>query len=315
MRGAMLSRVRLIALGLWVFLTAQAAQWSRLVLTPKGERVDKPAAHPLQYFTEYPWLRDEDGDVCIPCSPEERIAAAKSLKGTADVQLIGKVNGLAVYDVMYHVAEEDTGPRWKSILVETNPNAFIEIFHEQKNQGMINPSFLVKAGPDSVLGVVDQQYRMTGAEYYWWFDVDHAVLLDFKPVWDAAQKVVPKGTTLLKGHLKGELTFPRQVIEVGTQPPDLWRCCASRGVVKVRFEIKAGIIVVAEAYYDPNAEWTGNCLLGPWPTAICAACTGRAVAYCRMTLYWTIGRVIADGESCPAATRRLPTEIPVGRHP
>lgn len=212
--------------------------------------------HPLQYFTSYPWLRDEDGDVCIPCSPEERIAIAKSWKGSADVRLIGRINGLAIYDVLYHVSEKDVGPRWKSILVETTPNAFTELFHEQKNQGMINPSFLIKTGPDLVLGVVDQQYRMDEAEYYWWFDFDHAVLLDFKPVWDAAQKVVPAGTTLFKAHLNGKLTFPRQVIDVATWPSNLQHCCALIGVVKVRFEIRAGIIVVRDAYFDANAEWS-----------------------------------------------------------
>ena len=255
-RGAMLFPVRLIALALWVSLAAHAAEWSRLVLTPKGERVDKPEEHPLKYFTEYPWLRDEDGDVCIPCSPDKRIAVAKSLKGTADVRLIGRINGLAIYDVLYHVSEEDGGPTWKSILVETHPNSFTEILHEQKNQGMINPSFLVKVGPDTVLGVVDQAYRMTAAEYYWWFDVDHAVLLDFRPVWDAARKVLPEGTAPFKGHLNGKRTFPRQIIDVATWPPNLSQCCASVGVVKVRFEIKAGVILVTDAFYDPNAAWS-----------------------------------------------------------
>jgi hypothetical protein len=246
-------RVRLIALALWISLAADAAEWSRLVLTAKGERVDRPKEHSLQYFTEYPWLRDESGDVC-PCSQEERVAVAKRLKGTADVRLIGRINGLAIYDVLYHVSAEEVGPGWKSILVKTSADAYTEIFHEQRNQGEINPSFLVKAGTDLVLGIVDQQYRLDQVEYYWWFDFEHAVLLDFKPVWEAAQKVVPEGTSVLKSHLNAKQTFPRQVIDVTTWPADLWRCCASVGVVKVRFEIKAGIIVAKDAYYDPSAK-------------------------------------------------------------
>jgi len=211
--------------------------------------------HPLLYFTEYPWMRDEDGDVCIGCSPEERTAVAKRWKGSADVRLIGRVNGLAISDVLYRLSDEDDGPRWKAILVETHPGLFTEIFHEQKNQGAINPSFMVKSGMESILGVVDQQYRLDEVEYYWWFDSGRAVLLDFTPVWDAARKVLPEGTTTLKAHLNGKVAFPRQVIDVATWPPDLRRCCASIGVVKVAFQIRAGIIVVTDAHYDPNAPW------------------------------------------------------------
>ena len=244
-----------LTLALWSSVAAHAAGWSRLVLTPKGERVDRPVEHPLPYFTSYPWLRDEDGDVCYLCTPAQKTEAAKNLKGTADVRLIGTVKGFPIYDVLYQVSDEDDGPRWKSILVETTPHAFTEIFHEQKNQGTINPSFLIEAGAEMVLGVVDQQYRMTEAEYYWWFDFDHAVLLDFKPVWDAAKKAVPEGTRVFSAHVKGKLAFPRGIIEVGTWPPDLWHCCAEVGVVKVSFEIKAGIVVVREAHYAPNGRW------------------------------------------------------------
>jgi hypothetical protein len=113
-----------------------AAEWDRQIITPKGVRMDTPKPHPLSYFTRYPGLRDEDNDLCYLCPPEKRLAEAKQRKARGEVRLVGKIRGYSIYDVLYFFDEEPL-PRWKSILVRTQPNQYREIWHYQKNEGVI----------------------------------------------------------------------------------------------------------------------------------------------------------------------------------
>lgn len=99
------------------------AKWERRTLTLKGERVDTPDPHPLSYFTRYPSLRDEDGDFCHLCPPDKALALAKQQKERAEVRLIGKIRGFAIYDVLYYFGDEQE-PGWKSILVQTQTNQY-----------------------------------------------------------------------------------------------------------------------------------------------------------------------------------------------
>jgi hypothetical protein len=136
-----------------------SAARERVVMTGKFDFVDKPGTHSLSYFTKYPGLRDVDGDFCLGCSPEKKLAAAKAQKARTEVKLVGTIQGLAIYDVLYFFDDEPE-PQWKSILVRTGPNRYREIWHYQKIQGGIWPSFLVKAGNQTLLGLDDHCYRL-----------------------------------------------------------------------------------------------------------------------------------------------------------
>src|SRR5207249_928577 len=111
--------------------------------TPKGEEDDIPQPHSLSYFTRYPSLRDEDGDFCYLCSAEKRLELAKQQVERAEVRRVGIIRGYVIYVLYYFGRAQE--PDWESILVRTQPGQYREIWHYQRNEGGIWPSFLVKA--------------------------------------------------------------------------------------------------------------------------------------------------------------------------
>jgi hypothetical protein len=135
------------ALLLILLASPAAAGWQRRVSTPKGSRFDVPQPHALSYFTRYPALRDESGDlVCNSCSPEKRLTLAKEVKCRTEVRLVGTVRGFTIYDVLYFFGD-DKAPDWKSILIRTRSGLYREIWHYQRTEGDIWPSFLVNGPP------------------------------------------------------------------------------------------------------------------------------------------------------------------------
>jgi hypothetical protein len=227
------------------------AEWPRLVSTPKNRWVDAPKPHPLAYFTQYPSLRDEAGDFCYLCTAEKRLAEAKKTKARAKIRLIGTLNGFPVYDVFYYFGSDEK-PDWKSIVVKTGRDSYREIYHDQPTQGLVNPSFLVKAGPDTLLGLIDDLYRWDEVEEYFWFEADGIIRLNFEPVWQAAKKAIPPDRSIWASHLSGPSNFPGLTISVGITYPDNYRCCA-KGVVKVKFKLDRGQVVVMGTSFDPDA--------------------------------------------------------------
>ena len=246
-------RVRLFLLLVWFALAANA-DWPRMVITPKGADVDTPAAQPLKYFTEFPWLRDEDGDFCYLCKPEERLARAKAEKARADVKLVGKIGRFTVYHIFYYFGEDER-PGWKSIIVQTGPNAYREIYHDQPNEGQPNPSFLVHAAKEPVLCVVDNVYRSDVEEHCFWFNGVGVVRIDFAPIWKAAQKVAPAGRRVWEYGVKAKTAFEKMVLPVALRYQDTGNCCDDKGVVNVHFRLDHGRVVVINAKFDPDGDY------------------------------------------------------------
>lgn len=159
----------------------------------------------------------------------------------AEVHIVGKINGLTIYDVFYRFQREGAID-WKSILVRAGPSRYREIYHDEPNEGKANSSFLVKIGEETVLGVQDNQYRMDEISEFWCFGADGPQLLDFKPIWSAAREVTPADQFIME-RPPGDL--PKLVMLL----PTLFRgsagpCCEIRGVVKVRFSMQQCRITV-----------------------------------------------------------------------
>src|SRR5437588_605411 len=133
-----------------------AAEWPRLVIDYQGDRVDHPVAHPLKYFTECPW-RENNGEPCSPSSSDDKIFV-KAIKARVELISVGRVRNFDVHDLFYY-SKDNPKPGMKSILVQTGLDAFQEIYHDESNEGDPNPSFLVKAGSDTLLCVSDNVYR------------------------------------------------------------------------------------------------------------------------------------------------------------
>jgi len=240
---------------LWVLLLAApaAAEWPRLVIYEKGTRVDRPESHPLRAFTEYPW-RTLSGDICYPCSPEN-LAWARAQKARTDLRSIGTVNGFPVYDLFYYWHEEPR-PGMKSILVQTGVDTYREIYHDEPNEGDPLPSFLVSAGSDTLLCLKDNVYRSDVEDDCFWFGKDGVVMLDFTPVWQAAQRTIPDGKRIWAHDVMARVTIPQLAIPVWLQVPQgLHPPCCGPGVVYVRFRLELGRIVVTQTDYDPDADY------------------------------------------------------------
>jgi hypothetical protein len=228
------------------------AEWQRRVLTPKSEITDTPLPHPLSYFTQYPSLRDEDYDFCHLCTPEKRLAAAKQRNDRAKVKRVGIIREYSIYDVFYFFGDSEE-PSWKSILISTQPNQYREIWHYQRIEGGIWPSFLVEVGTESLLGLQDDCYRQEVIQEYYWFGKDGPTRVDLSPIWEAAQTVVPKETAVSRSY-DGRTDLPRGTMNVGLIKNPDWRCC-TEGFIEVKFGLNNGRVVVNRTRFDPAAEF------------------------------------------------------------
>jgi hypothetical protein len=230
-----------------------AAQWQRYVLTPKGGgNPDIPLPHPLSYFTQYPSLRDYDHDFCYLCPPEKSLAVAKQRKDRAEVKLVGKVREYTIYDVFYFFSQE-VEPSWKSILIGTGPNQYREIWHYQRAEGAIWPSYLVKVGSETLLGLQDDCYRQDTIQEHFSLGKDGAVIIDLSPIWRAAKSVVPEDATVWQDY-DGRTDLPAGRINVGLISKPVWQCCTG-GVVEVKFDLRDGQVVVKSTHFDPAAKF------------------------------------------------------------
>lgn len=242
--------MKVLLLILCFALTANA-QWPRVVITPKGGQVDAPPSQPLKYFTELPWLRDEGGEFCYLCTPEERLAQAKAAVARADVQFVAKIGRFNVYDIFYYFADDPT-PGWKSIVVQTGADRYQEIYHDQPNEGIPIHSFVVRAGKEPLLCVVDNVFRWDEQEDCFWFSATGAVRVDFSPIWNAAQQTVQGRHAVWDHHLGARANFANLTIPVGIRSDWNNRCCVD-GVVYVRFTMDHGRVIVLKTTFNPDA--------------------------------------------------------------
>jgi len=245
--------VKTLLLALLLALPA-AAQWQRLVITQKDLWTDRPEPHALDYFTKYPLLRDESGDFCYLCSSEKRLEEARKAKARAEVRVVGKLNGNTAYDVFYYF-EDEQKPAWKSIIIQTGPDSYREIYHDQPNEGEPVPSFIVSAGNDPLVCVLDNVYRLDAEDDCFWPEANGIVRLDFKPAWDAAQRVVPSGSKVWPYGIRAKSTFEQFVLKVRIISQGIHRCCDLRGLADVRFKLERGRVVVLQATFDPDGEY------------------------------------------------------------
>jgi len=230
----------------------QPGPWKRYVTTPKGAWFDSPAPQPLAHFTRYPALLDMSGDFCYLCSPEKKLSTAKATKEPkAEVHEVGSIGGWTIYDVFYRFQSEGAID-WKSILVRTGPDEYREIYHDEPAEGKPNPSFLIKIGEETVVGVRDNAYRMDLLEEYWCFDAGAPLQLSFKPVWKAARSAIPADSLIIENP-NGPGNFPNLAISAPVLAPRGAPCCEILGAVRVAFTMERCAISVSGVEFRPGA--------------------------------------------------------------
>jgi hypothetical protein len=153
-----------------------------------------PEPHPLGYFTDDPFLRDDGDDFCSDCTPQGRVTVHLEHKFKTEVNKIDMLRRFAIYDVFYRFddhADAKTAD-WKSILVEASLGQFHEIYH---------PSYLLKVGSEEIVATSTLIPR-TGSCYYegdCWFSSAGAERIDIEKIMEAAQSILPSGFGVWKG--------------------------------------------------------------------------------------------------------------------
>ncbi len=111
-------------------------------------------------------------DLCIRCTPSLEYSIR------TDVRPVGVLAGYHIVDALYYVSpgrnSNSDQVKWKSILVQTGPDLYREIFHLQVFYASVSltPSRIIQSGSESVLATMDSDGGNGGGcwEGYWWFD-------------------------------------------------------------------------------------------------------------------------------------------------
>jgi hypothetical protein len=112
-------------------------------------------------------------------------------KTRTKMRIVGKMGAFTIYDLEYFFSFNVTSPGMRSVLVETAPNQFHEI-HVRDSSGFatLYPTRILVAGWQSVIKVKFDDggnYRFVYEDYFVIKDGE-AVLLDFEPVFQAAER-------------------------------------------------------------------------------------------------------------------------------
>jgi hypothetical protein len=180
------------ALCVILIATAARAEWKRYVQMPHGHWADSPPVHDLAYFKVDPCLRSDTSDRVLQCdqrpSPAELIRQSRT---RTKLRTVGKIGAFTIYDFEYFFSGLPPGPGMRSVLVETAPNQFHEIHVEQWTP---LPTQILYVPQQPVIKVKYDDggnYRSVNEDYFVIVD-NEAALLDFEPVFQAAEKVTPR---------------------------------------------------------------------------------------------------------------------------
>jgi hypothetical protein len=216
-------------------------QWRRQMFSGKGGRTDVPTPHSLRYFTDDPFLRDDGGDFCLTCNPSDAV----NVVATSELHPVGILHGFPVIEILYRFRDkQDPGPapvKWKSILVKTGPDRYIEIWHLQAffTNVPLKPSWIEHVGTEPVLATMDTDGGNGGGcwEEYWWFDASGPHELDFSAVASAIAKRIPAGAHFQTGCYA--LHLDQQMIQSWVQAKNAeCHSCGGLGTVSAKFRLR-----------------------------------------------------------------------------
>jgi hypothetical protein len=235
------------------------ADWKRYLNARDGsEEVpnDSPPAHDLAYFRHHPCARSNPSDRILPCAdtPSE---IEDRLTTHTTVRLVGRIDAFTVYELLYFSSAHKSQPYLRSVLVETSPNQLHEIhLQEADGSGMtLFPAEILKAGQQSIIRLKFDDGGMYHIFYEDYFVVSPAgaALLDFKPVFDAADRAAPHGMSTYQPMSRFD--FAALIFHIQTEKDDpnvsrKMKCCEGR--VEVPFTIQGGRVLAGTAKYFPE---------------------------------------------------------------
>jgi hypothetical protein len=177
---------------------------------------------------------------------------------TTELNLVGKIDGYSVYDLDYAFTGHAYLRGMKSVLIESAPNQFHEIYvralDNMQGQGEW-PTEIIDDGQQSILKMKFEDGGNYVIVYEDYFVIVNGipVLLDFDPVLKAAKEVVPKGMTAYQPT--SEYHFGSHVFSIRTERTDADvgpKVAGCEGRVEVHFSIENGSVIAGQATYSPD---------------------------------------------------------------
>jgi len=232
-------------------------QWKRQVKMVHANWIDSPPARTLSYFRTDPCSRSDRTDRILQCSLNPSATELEQrLKTRTKFRVVGRVGAFYVYDLEYYFDGEDPGqPGVRSVLIGKTRQELHEI-HVQDRQPLgtlyatqilhigRQPILMIKADDGGMYHQIDEDY----------FAVSQAgaSLLDFKPVFEAADHAIP--SDMVTYQPTSTYDFEASVFRVRTEKRDVnigrkVACC--EGSVEVPFRIEQGRVVPGKAEYIP----------------------------------------------------------------
>jgi hypothetical protein len=247
---------------------AAFGQWPRYIhaLKSYNDPPDSPPTHPLAYFRADPRSRPNSDvlcaalELCIPSATQGPPPTQSELEERArthtDLRLVGTLGGLSVYELDYFLAGGDGSLDLRSVLVETVPDQFHEIHVQEKTSPLstVYPSEIVGREPVRVLKTKYDDggnYHFVHEDYFT-ISKRGAHLIDFKPIYEAAEKAVPGDMAIYQPTEAfdfGKLLWTAQTEKRDANIGPKVACCEGR--VSVTFRVDGGIVVPGAAKYEP----------------------------------------------------------------
>jgi hypothetical protein len=239
----------ILYLALAAALCAQTtADWKCHIIADDDDSTFEPAEpHPLKYFTT---TRLQEMRKRI--AGEQGVEPSQGLVGMGgSVRELGRIAGFSIEEVRYNFADQ---PRFnaKSILVKTGSDEYREIYHlEATPMGQVHETVLIGAGLTNILFTMYRTSGHPGSAFYdrFWIGKDGPVRADFKPIWQAVEKVVPKESFILDASVSS--SAPTLTLSARIQDYNNDAASGHLGYADVRFNLNRGRAVVVGAKYQP----------------------------------------------------------------
>lgn len=257
---------RFVSLLLLVAASSAPAQWHRLLLSGKGNSRSPAAAHPLAYFTDNPFLRDDGDSLCTDCrTPAGKAASATRFVARVTRHPIGRIHGIPVLELDYSFALRDNQTTqnssqelastltWVSILVQSSPAQYREIFHLQDPPASLKPARIVHLPGGDILAFnsSDGGNGGGGFEGYWQVTPTGAPEIDFTPLTRAITARIPPRTRFTSSCWALDLDHAR--IHSAVQKADATcHACDYTGTVDATFRLEAHVAQPVKIVYTPG---------------------------------------------------------------
>ncbi|MBS1825442.1 MAG: hypothetical protein JST93_08990 [Acidobacteria bacterium] len=245
---------------LFLFCGNSPAEWTRRVSTVYGDSTSPAPPQPLEYFQLDALLRDDRAlEMCARCTTPEKSAMRKKYGVEPKVSRIGRVAGFEIFDIWSCPVAQPPGNCGAKSIVARTAEGYREILYYIRPQvdGRVNPSFLVKAGTETILGAREFVGGNRGlmTEFYFWFDAEGPHEVNYRELWKEVESVpLPQGLRLYGINFvdfNGQVSFPAMRVRVPLRDTNASLCCAE-GAVEVDFRFERGRLIPTGKRYLPK---------------------------------------------------------------